>query len=251
MVTRGERSEVRSANGEWGHRFPLSERRGLYRAIYSRRDIRAQFRPEPVPEALLARLLQAAHHAGSVGFMQPWNFVVVRDLAIRRAVHQIFSQERDRAAQLYEEPKRAQFLSLKLEGILGAPLNICVTCDPERGGPHVLGRSAVPETDLFSTCCAIQNLWLAARAEGIGVGWVSILQPVELKVILGIPERIVPVAYLCLGFVTGFPDQPELEQAGWRARLPLRNLVFAERWDESPGAALVSAFEAIEKGICP
>lgn len=237
---------ARGAKGEREQRFPLRERRGFYRAIYSRRDIRAQFRPDPVPDSLLVRLLHAAHHAGSVGFMQPWNFVVVRDLVVRRAVHTAFLQERDRAAQLYDETQRSQFLSLKLEGILEAPLNLCVTCDPERGGPHVLGRSAVRETDLFSTCCAIQNLWLAARAEGIGVGWVSILQPSELKAILGIPERVIPVAYLCLGFVTGFPDQPELERAGWRARLPLCDLVFAERWGEPPGAAFLASLEIVE-----
>lgn len=235
---------MRSAKGKWGHQFPLSERRGLYRAIYSRRDIRAQFRLDPVHEALLARLLQAAHHAGSVGFMQPWNFLIVRDLTIRRTIHDAFLQERDRAAQLYEEPKRSQFLSLKLEGILDAPLNLCVTCDPERGGPHVLGRSAVPETDLFSTCCAIQNLWLAARAEGVGVGWVSILQPTDLRKILGIPERVIPVAYLCIGYVSQFPVQPDLEQIGWRARLPLRDLVFADRWGQAPGHDLAAKLEA-------
>lgn len=242
---------MRRAKDKARHRFGLNERRGLYRAIYSRRDIRAQFRPDPVPEGLLIRLLRAAHHAGSVGFMQPWNFVVVRDQDIRRAIHAAFLQERDRAAGLYEEPQRSQFLSFKLEGILEAPLNLCVTCDQERGGPQVLGRSAVRETDLFSTCCAIQNLWLAARAEGVGVGWVSILQPSELKAILGIPERIIPVAYLCLGFVTRFPDQPELERSGWRARLPLCDLVFAERWGEPPGALLLSALDGIEKGMWP
>lgn len=125
---------MRRTKDEARHRFGLSERRGLYRAIYSRRDIRAQFRPDPVPAALLVRLLRAAHHAGSVGFMQPWNFVVVRDLDIRRAIHTAFLQERERAAGLYEEPQRSHFLSLKLEGILEAPLNLCVTCDPERGG---------------------------------------------------------------------------------------------------------------------
>jgi 5,6-dimethylbenzimidazole synthase len=210
--------------------LPPAERRGLYRAIYTRRDVRRHFRPDPIPPMTLARILDAAHHAPSVGFMQPWNFLVVREAATRRAIREAFLRERDRAAALYEEPRRAAFLSLKLEGILEAPLNLCVTCDPDRGGPHVLGRSAVPETDLFSTCCAIQNLWLAARAEGVGVGWVSIIQPDALRAILGIPPRVFPVAYLCLGYVTEFPGMPDLARAGWRQRLALEELVFAEGW---------------------
>ncbi len=215
--------------------LPPQERRGVYRAIYTRRDIRRQFRPDPIPPAILARILGAAHHAPSVGFMQPWNFIVVQDTAIRRAIREAFLRERDRAAQFYDEPRRSLFLSLKLEGIMEAPLNLCVTCDPGRGGPHVLGRSAVPETDLFSTCCAIQNLWLAARAEGAGVGWVSIIQPEELKAILGIPERVLPVAYLCLGYATEFPDQPDLARVGWRDRLPLGDLVFTGGWGQQTG----------------
>lgn len=212
------------------HAFPVEERRGVYRAISTRRDIRAEFLPDAVPAEVLVRILDAAHHAGSVGFMQPWNFILVRDPEVRRAIREAFLQERDRAAQFYEEPQRSLFLALKLEGILRAPLNLCVTCDPERGGPHVLGRSAVRETDLYSTCCAIQNLWIAARAEGVGVGWVSIVQPSALRAILGIPEPVIPVAYLCVGYVMAFPDRPDLERAGWRARLQLRDLVFLEGW---------------------
>jgi len=206
------------------------ERRGVYRAIYGRRDVRAQFLSDPVPDRVLARLLRAAHHAPSVGFMQPWNFIVIRDGAIRAAVREAFLHERARAAELYEEPRRSQFLGLKLEGILEAPLNLCVMCDLERGGPHVLGRSAVRETDVYSTACAVQNLWLAARAEGIGVGWVSIIQPSMLRAILGIPEPVLPVAYLCLGYVSEFRDTPDLARAGWRQRLPLGDLVFGDRW---------------------
>lgn len=223
------------------HRFPLIERRGLYRAIYTRRDVRAQFLADPIPENVLARILDAAHHAGSVGFMQPWNFVVVLDRAVRAAVREAFVRERDRAAALYEEPRRSHFVALKLEGILEAPVNLCVTCDPERGGPHVLGRSAVRETDLYSTCCAIQNLWLAARSEGVGVGWVSIIQPAALKRILAIPEGIIAVAYLCLGFVAEFPEQPDLARAGWRNRLALRDLVFSDQWGQPPNSDLSAA----------
>jgi len=210
--------------------LPAAERRGVYRAIRERRDVRSEFLPTDIPDDVLARLLDAAHHAPSVGFMQPWNFIVIRDRDVRATVHELFLEERARAATLYDEPRRSQFLALKLEGILDAPLNLCVTCDPARGGPHVLGRSAVPETDLYSTCCAVQNLWLAARAEGIGVGWVSIVQPDALRRVLGIPPAVIPVAYLCVGYVSHFNTTPDLERAGWRGRLSLADLVFADRW---------------------
>jgi 5,6-dimethylbenzimidazole synthase len=222
------------------------DRRGLYRAIYGRRDVRAQFLPDPVPDSVLARLLDAAHHAPSVGFMQPWNFIVVRDRALRTHVYEAFVRERARAAELYDAPRRARFLALKLEGILDAPLNLCVTSDPSRGGPHVLGRSAVPETDVYSTCCAVQNFWLAARAEGIGVGWVSIVQSDELRAILGIPERIAVIAYLCVGYVSDFADTPDLARAGWRERLPLDELVFEDTWGR-PAPAVRAALGAIQE----
>jgi len=175
--------------------------------------------------------------------MQPWNFIVIRDRGVRAAVRDAFVQERVRAAALYEEPRRSQFLTLKLEGILDAPVNLCVTCDPTRGGLHVLGRSAIPETDVYSTCCAVQNFWLAARAEGIGVGWVSIVQPEQLKRILGIPAPVIAVAYLCVGFVSDFSDTPDLERAGWRRRLSLADLVFEDQWGR-PETRLGTAFAA-------
>jgi 5,6-dimethylbenzimidazole synthase len=228
------------------HALPTEERRGVYRAIHERRDVRAHFLPADIPDTILARLLDAAHHAPSVGFMQPWNFIVIRDRGVRAAVRDAFLQERARAAALYEEPRRSQFLALKLEGILDAPLNLCVTCDPTRGGPHVLGRSAIPETDVYSTCCAVQTFWLAARAEGIGVGWVSIVQPEQLKRILGIPAPVVAVAYLCVGYVSEFSDTPDLERAGWRRRLSLADLVFENQWGRPEtrlGAALVAMRE--------
>jgi 5,6-dimethylbenzimidazole synthase len=212
------------------HALPTEERRGVYRAIYERRDIRSEFLSTDIPDDVLARLLEAAHHAPSVGFMQPWNFIVIRDRGLRAAVRDAFLEERARAAALYDEPHRSQFLALKLEGILEAPLNLCVTCDRSRGGPHVLGRSAIRETDLYSTCCSIQNFWLAARAEGVGVGWVSIVQPDALKRILEIPPGVIAIAYLCVGYVSNFGATPYLERAGWRARLSLADLVFEDRW---------------------
>ncbi len=198
----------------------------VYEAIHARRDIRS-FRPDAVPEEVLWRILDAAHHAGSVGFMQPWNFIVIRSLEVRRRIKAVFDAENARAALNYEGERRALYGSLKLEGILEAPLNLCVTCDRARGGA-VLGRNTILDTDLFSTCCAVQNLWLAARAEGIGVGWVSILEPGEICRFLKLPETVVPVAYLCVGYPVEFPARPTLEAVGWRGRLSLQDLVFYE-----------------------
>ena len=214
--------------------FNDAERAAVYKAITLRRDIRRQFEAAPIPPDVLIRILSAAHQAGSVGFMQPWDFIVVDDYQTRRQVLESFLRERDRSAELYEGERKELYLSLKLEGILESPLNLCVTCDRTRGGPHVLGRSTILETDLYSTCCAVQNLWLAGRVEGIGVGWVSILDPVQLARILGLPENVVPVAYLCLGYVHEFPHSPELARAGWRQRIPLADLIHLNRWGRRP-----------------
>jgi 5,6-dimethylbenzimidazole synthase len=210
--------------------FTDAEREAVYKVIHLRRDVRRQFEPSPIPMDVLLRILTAAHRAGSVGFMQPWDFIVIKDDAIRRRVHESFLRERDRSAEFYDGERKQLYLSLKLEGILESPLNLCVTCDRSRGGPHVLGRSAILETDLYSTCGAIQNLWLAARAEGLGVGWVSILDPAELAAILHLPDQVIPVAYLCVGYVREFPPAPELETMGWRQRLPLDELIHFDRW---------------------
>lgn len=206
----------------------------IYSLIFSRRDVR-RFLPDPVPEELLQRILTAAHHAPSVGFMQPWNFILIRDPQVKAQVKGMFLKENARASRHYRGGRRRLYDQLKLEGIEEAPLNLCVTCDPDRFGPHVLGRNSIRRTDLYSTCCAIQNLWLAARAEGIGVGWVSILRNDRLKRILKIPAGIIPVAYLCLGFPVEFLPQPELEAVGWAPRLPLSDLIFQERWGQRNG----------------
>ncbi|MBP2291636.1 5,6-dimethylbenzimidazole synthase [Azospirillum rugosum] len=214
------------------HAFSAEEREALYKAIFSRRDVRGQFAPAPVPEEVLTRVLTAAHHAPSVGFMQPWNFIVVRDPAVKARVHADFAQANEEAKALFEGERQTLYSRLKLEGIREAPVNLCITCDRERSGPVVLGRTHIPTMDLYSCVCAVQNLWLAARAEGLGVGWVSILHEDRLREALGIPERIVPIAYLCLGYVSYFHETPELEQAGWRNRLPLEDLVFRDRWGD-------------------
>ncbi len=211
------------------HQFSELKKEGLYDAIYKRRDVR-EFLPDPVPEDVLARILNAAHHAGSVGFMQPWNFLIIRDKQVREKVHQNFLRANQKAADRFSGRKKELYDSLKLEGILECPINICVTCDSSRLGPHVLGRDSIPETDVFSTCCAIQNLWLAARAEGLGIGWVSILNVNELKVELKIPEHILPVAYLCVGYPEKFLEQPMLEKVGWAKRMPVEELIFHDVW---------------------
>jgi cob(II)yrinic acid a,c-diamide reductase len=214
------------------HAFSTEERNALYKAIFTRRDVRGQFAPDPVPDDVLTRILTAAHHAPSVGFMQPWNFIVVRDPAVKARVHADFTQANEEARAQFEGERQALYNRLKLEGIREAPINLCITCDRERSGPVVLGRTHIPTMDLYSCVCAVQNLWLAARAEGLGVGWVSILHEDKLREALGIPQRIVPIAYLCLGYVTHFHESPELEKAGWRNRLPLEELVFQDRWGE-------------------
>jgi 5,6-dimethylbenzimidazole synthase len=210
--------------------FSESDREAVYRAILTRRDVRAQFRPEPVPSEVLLRILNAAHHAPSVGFSQPWNFVVIESTEQRLAVKAMFEHENAKAAENYSGERADLYRSLKLEGILDSPVNVCVACDRKRGGPHVLGRNTVLDADLFSTCLAVENLWLAARSEGLGVGWVSILDPAELAQLLDLPEYVVPVAYLCLGYVTQFLLEPELQTQGWRQRLPLEQVIHANRW---------------------
>ena len=210
--------------------FSEAERRGLYRAIQERRDVRSQFLPTPIPHDVLARLLQAAHRAPSVGFMQPWDFILIDSLKVRRRVQENFAAENERAASNYDGERNRLYRELKLEGVLESPLNLCITCHRSRGGPNVLGRNTIIETDLFSACLAVHNLWLAARAEGVGVGWVSILDQEKLTRLLGLPEDVYPLAYLCLGYVSEFLPQPELEAKGWRSRLPLEDLVHCNGW---------------------
>lgn len=226
------------------HPFSEAERRGVYRAIYERRDIRSHFLPDPIPSAVLGRILDAAHHSPSVGFMQPWDFIVIQDAVVRNAVRESFLEANRAAAQHYEGERRALYESLRLEGICEASLNLCVTCDRSRVKGAGLGRQTDPATDLYSTVCAIQNLWLAARAESLGVGWVSILDFDRLRSVLAIPRHITPVAYLCIGYVSEFPDSPQLETAGWETRENLARLVHFDTWDgrdEQRAAELLAA----------
>lgn len=216
--------------------FNEREREAVYRVIAERRDVRRGFVNTPLPEDLLNRLLAAAHSAPSVGLMQPSRFVVIREHKLRKAVHTIFEEANCRAKEAYTGEQAEVYSNLKLEGILEAPQNLCILCDTGSDRGRGLGRQTMPETAIYSTVCAIQNLWLAARSEGVGVGWVSILDPTKLREILCIPERLKLVAYLCLGYVEGFASEPDLERFGWERRVDLNKVVSYERYSETEAA---------------
>ncbi|WP_269932360.1 5,6-dimethylbenzimidazole synthase [Aminobacter sp. HY435] len=227
-----------AANDTCTHDFAPEAQDAVYRAIFTRRDVRSHFLPDPIDDAVLARLLMAAHHAPSVGFMQPWNFIVIRDGERRAQVRKLFLAAREIELPQIAGERQALYRKLKLEGICESPLNLVVTCDRSRTQTSPLGRWHNPEMDLFSTVCAVQNFWLAARAEGIGVGWVSILDREALKQLLAIPAHVVPVAYLCVGHVSEFAPKPDLEKHGWGHRLPLGDLIMSEVYAGSGEEAL-------------
>ena len=221
--------------------FEADEAQAVYRAIRERRDMRHFAGGEVAPE-LLRRLLEAAHHAPSVGFMQPWRFIRVRDAALRRQLHAQVEQERVRTAQALGEREDA-FMRLKVEGLLDAAELIAVTLADGRE-QHVFGRRTLPQMDLASAACAIQNLWLAARVEGLGMGWVSLFDPAQVAALLGLPAGAEPIALLCLGPVHGFYDEPMLQRERWAQRAPLASLVFDDRWGTA--SALFDASEEKE-----
>lgn len=209
------------------HRFDDAERAGLYRAIYERRDMR-HFLPDPVDSAVLQRLLDAAHHAPSVGFMQPWRLMRISDRTLRQALHDLVEQERRQTAEALGERGDA-FMKLKVEGMLECG-ELLVAALMDRREPHIFGRRTMPEMDLASVACAIQNLWLAARAEGLGMGWVSLFDPDALRQVLRMPADASPVAILCLGHVERFYDAPMLEQERWAARAPIAQCLYENQW---------------------
>ncbi len=229
--------------------FSTEEKNGLYKAIYSRRDVRSHFISKPIDDEVLSRILNAAHHAPSVGFSQPWNFILIKDYETRKKIKESFESERERSSEFVEEPQKSKYLSFKLEGILDSPLNICVTYDPSRFGPFVIGRSSIPETGIYSVCCAVQNLWLAARTEEIGLGWVSILSNDALKKILELPEHVIPVAYVCLGHVNEFAEKPDLETSKWIPRLELRDVVYYEKWERKVNTDWSNIHELIKANL--
>jgi 5,6-dimethylbenzimidazole synthase len=208
------------------HRFSEAEREAVYRAIAERRDMR-HFLPDPVDPEILHRLLWAAHQAPSVGYMQPWRFLRITDRALREAIHRLVEEERQATAQALGE-RGETFLRLKVEGILEAAEIFVVALAPGRER-HVFGRRTLPEMDVASLSCAIQNLWLAARAEGLGMGWVSLFDPQRLANLLRMPEGAKPMAILCLGHVASFYPRPMLEEVHWASRRPLAE-VFAENF---------------------
>jgi len=210
------------------HRYSEAEISAVYRAIYERRDMR-HFLTDPVDPELLNRLLLAAHHAPSVGFMQPWRFIRISNLKLRHELHALVEQERILTAKALNE-RENEFMRLKVEGILEAPvLLVAALCDQRE--PHIFGRRTLPEMDLASLACAIQNIWLAARAEGLGLGWVSMFDPDAVKNKLNMPQDSHPVAILCLGHVEEFYARPMLEEENWAERQDLGDLLFENTWN--------------------
>ncbi|MEU9671065.1 nicotinate-nucleotide--dimethylbenzimidazole phosphoribosyltransferase [Streptomyces bobili] len=222
--------EVRESTGPAAPAYADAEREAVLKVMRERRDIRNGFRSDPIPHEVLLRVLEAAHTAPSVGHSQPWDFVVIRSADTRRAMHELATRQRDAYAKSLPKGRAKQFKELKIEAILDTPVNIVVTADPTRGGRHTLGRHTQPQMAPYSSALAVENLWLAARAEGLGVGWVSFFDEREMVRALGLPEHLDVVAYLCVGYVDEFPDEPELMQAGWAKRRPLSWVVHEETY---------------------
>ncbi len=209
------------------HRYPQAQIDAVYRVIRERRDMR-HFLPDPVAPALLERLLQAAHQGPSVGFMQPWRFIRIRSDALRQQIHALVEQERIATARALDQ-REDEFMRLKVEGIRECG-EVLVAALMDQREAHVFGRRTLPQMDLASLSCALQNMWLAARAEGLGMGWVSLFDPAALAQLLHLPQGAEPVAVLCLGHVPAFYDKPMLEQQQWATRQHLQDLVFDDRW---------------------
>lgn len=217
------------------HSYSEQEKSAIYKVIAERRDMR-HFLPTPIAPKLLTKLLQAAHHAPSVGLMQPWRFIRISDATLRQQVYALVDEERIQTAQAigeYENTARmAEFMRLKVEGVLDcAEVLVAALCDHRE--KHIFGRRTLPEMDMASVSCAIQNLWLAARAEGIGMGWVSIFDPAKLASLLAMPAGAKPIAILCLGYVNSFYKAPMLVEEGWTLERPLSDMLMNNKWSES------------------
>lgn len=222
--------EVRQSTGPAAPAYDDAEREAVLKVMRERRDIRNGFRGDPIPHEVLLRVLEAAHTAPSVGHSQPWDFVVIRSAETRAAMQDLAQRQREAYAKSLPKGRAKQFKELKIEAILETPVNIVVTADPTRGGRHTLGRHTQPQMAPYSAALAVENLWLAARAEGLGVGWVSFFDEREMVRALGLPEHLEVIAYLCVGYVDEFPDEPELMQAGWSKRRPLSWVVHEETY---------------------
>jgi len=228
-------------------------REAVHQVIRERRDIRNGFRPDPIPHEVLIRVLEAAHTAPSVGYSQPWDFVVIRSAKTRQKMHRLAERQRDVYADSLPKGRAKQFKEIKIEAILETPVNIVVTADRTRGGRHTLGRHTQPQMAPYSAALAVENLWLAARAEGLGVGWVSFFDEEEMVRELGLPEHLEVVAYLCVGFVDSFPDEPELQQQGWAKKRPLSWVVHEEQYGNRalPGEEPHDLLSETLRGIRP
>lgn len=214
------------------HAYSQNEQAAIYKVIAERRDMR-HFLPMPVDSEILSKILQAAHHAPSVGLMQPWRFIRISDKTLRKAIHKLVDAERINTAQAIGElentTRMAEFMRLKVEGVLDCgELLVATLCD--KRDAHVFGRRTLPEMDIASVSCAIQNMWLAARAEGLGMGWVSLFDPIKLAKLLGIPADAKPIAILCLGYVNTFYKEPMLIEEGWATAKPLSNMLMENGW---------------------
>ncbi|GEN33408.1 5,6-dimethylbenzimidazole synthase [Aneurinibacillus danicus] len=212
-------------------KFTEQEKKAVYKVIKTRRDVRS-FLPDPLPMEAVRRIIEAAHFGPSVGFMQPWNFILITSDEVKARLAWAAEKERKALAVHYEGERAEKFLGLKVQGLQEAPLTICVTCDPTRGGSHVLGRNSIPETDIMSTACAIQNMWLSSCAEGIAMGWVSFYKKNDVRDILELPPHIDPVALLSFGYTDHYPAAPILETEKWEKRRVLDTLIYHNKWGE-------------------
>ncbi|MFD8704513.1 nicotinate-nucleotide--dimethylbenzimidazole phosphoribosyltransferase [Kitasatospora sp. NPDC059648] len=248
-----EHAEPAEPRGPAAPGYDEAGRDAVHQVIRERRDIRNGFRPDPIPHEVLIRVLEAAHTAPSVGYSQPWDFVVIRSAKTRKRMHALAERQREAYADSLPKGRAKQFREIKIEAILETPVNIVVTADRTRGGRHTLGRHTQPQMAPYSAALAVENLWLAARAEGLGVGWVSFFDDEELVRELGLPEHLEVVAYLCVGFVDSFPDEPELEQQGWAKKRPLSWVVHEEQYGNRalPGEEPQSLLAETLRGIRP
>ncbi|MFE7763318.1 nicotinate-nucleotide--dimethylbenzimidazole phosphoribosyltransferase [Streptomyces sp. NPDC057438] len=248
-----QEDEIRQPTGPAAPPYDDAEREAVLKVMRERRDIRNGFRSDPIPHDVLLRVLEAAHTAPSVGHSQPWDFVVIRSAETRRTMHELAQRQREAYAKSLPKGRAKQFKELKIEAILDTPVNIVVTADPTRGGRHTLGRHTQPQMAPYSSALAVENLWLAARAEGLGVGWVSFFDEREMVRALGLPEHLEVVAYLCVGYVDEFPAEPELMQAGWAKRRPLSWVVHEETYGRRalPGAEPHDLLAETVAGIRP
>ena len=215
------------------HAYTSDEQAAIYKVIVERRDMR-HFIPTPVAAETLQKILQAAHHAPSVGLMQPWRFIRISSDNIRKAIHQLVNEERVATAHAIGEvdnsDRHAEFMRLKVEGIVECgEVIVAALCNQRE--QHIFGRRTLPEMDIASVSCAIQNMWLAARAEGLGMGWVSLFDPIKLGALLNMPADAKPIAVLCLGHVATFYKEPMLVEAGWATEKPLSEMLMENSWN--------------------